>query len=82
MRLPVRLCRAPAARQAEEREMLSDLQMRVLEAVQAGISVTEIESRIIEPAHVEDDEKAALWLYAQALRELGARDREPVLLGS
>jgi hypothetical protein len=66
----------------KEREMLSDLHLRVVEAVRAGIPTTEIEAGIIEPALVEEDEKAARWLYAEALRELGDRERQPVLLGS
>ena len=61
---------------------MSGLQLRVLEAVRVGMPMVEIESSIIEPALVDEDEKAALWLYAEALRELGNREREPALLGN
>jgi len=62
--------------------MVSDLQRRVVEAVRAGAPLVEIESAIIEPAHLDEDEKAALWLYADALQDLNGHEREPALHGS
>lgn len=39
-----------------------------------------IEAEIIEPATVEEDQKAAMWLYAQLLLERPRIvDREPTL---
>lgn len=61
--------------------MVSDLQRQVIEAVRDGAGLGEIESNIIEPAHVEEDEKAALWLYAEALRDRRGLE-QPALLGS
>ena len=34
-----------------------------------GLDLDEIEHDIIEPAPIAEDEKSALWLYAQALSE-------------
>jgi hypothetical protein len=62
--------------------MVSDVQRRVIDAVRGGAPLVEIELRIIEPAYLGEDEKAALWLYADALRELRALESEPVLSGS
>lgn len=62
--------------------MVSDLERRVIEAVHAGAPLVEIESSIIEPASLDEDEKAALWLYAEALRDLSDPEREPALHGS
>jgi hypothetical protein len=61
--------------------MVSDVQRRVIDAVRGGAPLVEIESRIIEPAYLGEDEKAALWLYAEALQELRVREREPALTG-
>jgi hypothetical protein len=49
--------------------MGSDLQLRVAEAVRDGVGLGEIEQAIIDPAPVDEEHKAALWLYAEALRE-------------
>lgn len=57
-------------------------QRRIIQAVKAGMSLDAIEEAIIDPAPVEEDEKAALWLYAQALRERPTPTREPALVGS
>lgn len=61
--------------------MLSGHHWLILEAVRAGASLDEIEHELIARAKVDEDEKAALWLLAQALRDLGADRREPALLG-
>jgi hypothetical protein len=45
------------------------LYKQVGNAVRAGMNLDAIEETIIQPAAVEEDQKAALWLYAQALLE-------------
>lgn len=79
--------RAPAAALAvgegrNRRVMATQLQQRIIQAVKAGMDLDAIEETIIDPASVEEDEKAALWLYAQALRERGSLIRQPALVGS
>jgi hypothetical protein len=59
--------------------MMSDVQSRVVDAVHSGAPLVMIEARIIQPAYLDEDEKAALWLYAEALQELRLREREPAL---
>jgi hypothetical protein len=49
--------------------MASTLQKQVAQAIRAGMDLVAIEETIIDPASAEEDEKAALWLYAQALRD-------------
>ena len=61
--------------------MATQEQRRIIQAVKAGMDLAVIEEKIIEPAPVEEDEKAALWLYAQALGERATPTREPVLVG-
>ena len=62
--------------------MVSELQLRVAEALRAGSGLVEIEEAIIDPALVDEEQKAALWLYAEALRERPSLPRAPALLGS
>ncbi len=62
--------------------MASDLQLQVAQAVQGGVSLLEIEEAIIDPAPVDEEHKAALWLYAEALRDRPGLERELVLVGS
>jgi hypothetical protein len=59
--------------------MGSTLEQRVAQAVRAGLDRDEIEKLMIDPARLEEDEKAALWLYAQALEE---RRDESMLINS
>ena len=47
--------------------MVSGLQRQIARAVQAGIALDEIEELVIDPAPVDEEQKAALWLYAEAL---------------
>jgi len=61
--------------------MATQEQRRIVQALKAGMDLAAIEDKIIEPASVEEDEKAALWLYAQALRERATLTREPALVG-
>jgi hypothetical protein len=62
--------------------MATQLQRRIVEAVGDGRDLDEIEATIIDPAPLDEDERAALWLLAQALRERGPLvSREPVLVG-
>jgi hypothetical protein len=60
--------------------MVSELHRRIAAAVRAGTSLDRIEDAIIDPADLEDDDKAALWLYAEALEERHVGEREPTLL--
>jgi hypothetical protein len=59
--------------------MGSTLEQQVAQAVRAGLDRDEIEKLVIDPARLEEDEKAALWLYAQALEE---RRDESILINS
>ena len=47
--------------------MVTGLQRQIARAVRAGIELDEIEELIIDPASVDEEQKAALWLYAEAL---------------
>ncbi len=49
--------------------MVMDLERQIDRAVQAGVGLDEIEAAIIEPAPLDEDQQAALWLYAEALSE-------------
>lgn len=66
--------------------MVSELQREVAQALRSGLSLTTIEQRIIDPAPLDEEQRAALWLYAEALRDRsteGIRDTAwPPLLGS
>jgi len=59
--------------------MASAVHQQVAQAVRDGMSVDEIEQSIINPMLAEDDEKAAIWLYAQVLSERPRIRREPAL---
>jgi hypothetical protein len=61
--------------------MIPELHRQIAHAVLSGLDISEIEQDIIEPAPLAEDEKAALWLYAQALSER-PRERDLALLGS
>jgi hypothetical protein len=52
-----------------------DLRDRIKTCVHAGKELAEIEERVIEPAGVPQDEKAALWLLAWC--ELDHRNDRP-----
>ena len=56
------------------------LQTQVAQAVQAGVDLVTIEETIIDPAPADEDEKAAMWLYAQALQDRPSLLRDPVLV--
>jgi hypothetical protein len=60
--------------------MVSELHRQIAAAVRTGTSLDRIEAAIIDPADLEDDEKAALWLYAEALGDRPVGKREPALL--
>jgi hypothetical protein len=62
--------------------MATQLQRQIIQAVRAGMDLATIEQTIIDPATMEEDEKAALWLLAQALRERDSLTREPAPVGS
>jgi hypothetical protein len=62
--------------------MVSNLQLQVAEAVRDGAGILEIEDVIIDPAPLDAEEKAALWLYAEAVRERHNLKRALELLGA
>jgi hypothetical protein len=45
------------------------LQSEVAHAVRSGMDLDSIERSIIDPAPVDEDQKAALWLYAEVLSQ-------------
>jgi len=47
------------------------LRRAIVAGVDAGASVEQIECTLIEPAVVDEDEKAALWLLAWSWHEHG-----------
>jgi hypothetical protein len=49
--------------------MTGDLHHQIAQAILVGMDLDEIQDAIIDPAPLEGDEKAALWLYAEALKE-------------
>jgi hypothetical protein len=49
--------------------MLSELQRRIAVAVLADADLDAIEATIINPAPLDEEQKSALWLYAEALFE-------------
>jgi hypothetical protein len=49
--------------------MVPGLQQQIAFAVQAGADLDEIEQAIIDPAPIDEEQKAAMWLYAEALDE-------------
>jgi hypothetical protein len=62
--------------------MTTQVRRRIIQAVTAGKDLDTIEQTIIDPAPMEEDEKAALWLFAQAVRERESLTREPALVGN
>jgi hypothetical protein len=62
--------------------MATQIQRRIIQAAKNGMELDLIEQTIIDPATMEEDEKAALWLFAQAVRERDSLTREPALVGS
>ena len=62
--------------------MATQIQRRIIQAVKTGMELDRIEETIIDPAPMEEDEKAAQWLFAQAVRERESLTREPALVGS
>ena len=57
--------------------MVTGLQRQIARAVRAGVELDEIEELIIDPAPVDEERKAALWLYAEALD--GLRDESMLI---
>jgi hypothetical protein len=50
--------------------------------IQAGHDLDEIETELIAPAPMSDDGRAALWLYAWALRDSSAARRRRALMSA
>jgi hypothetical protein len=65
--------------------MALELERVIADAVLAGVSLDRIEEEIIDRARIEEDERAALWPYAEALLEQHTetvlRERELVMTG-
>jgi hypothetical protein len=57
--------------------VITHLHRQIAQAVAAGHDIDEIELNIIEPTALSEDEKSALWLYAQALTERPRLERSP-----
>jgi hypothetical protein len=55
----------------------SKLHRQIAQAVAAGHDIDEIELHIIDPAPLAEDEKSAMWLYAEALTERPRIERSP-----
>ena len=47
--------------------MVPELQRQIARAVRAGVELDEIEQLVIDPSPLDEEQKAALWLYAEAL---------------
>ncbi len=47
--------------------MVSELQRQVAEALAGGTSLDEVERTIINRTPLDEEQRAALWLYADAL---------------
>jgi hypothetical protein len=63
-----------------------ELEHRIVQAVLSGADLDVIEATIIDPAPVDEEQKSALWLYAEALQEQRQdgmlTDHEPALIGT
>ena len=68
-----------------QKSILEQVQRSIGRAVQAGARLEAIEREIIECAPLDEEEKSALWLYAEAVTDRPARlrlvDKEAVWLG-
>ena len=49
--------------------MEAGLHRQVAQAVRSGMALDAIETTIIAPAPIDEEHKAALWLYAEVLEE-------------
>jgi len=49
--------------------MLTELQHQITVAALSGADRDDIEQSIIDPAHLDEEQKSALWLYAHAVTE-------------
>jgi hypothetical protein len=56
--------------------MVSDLRRRIVAAVRAGTSLDQIDQPITGPTDLDENEKAASWLSADALQERHVGERE------
>jgi hypothetical protein len=65
----------PAPNRRRWKEMVGRFEELIEQAVNAGVDLDEIEERIINAAPVDEEWRAALWLYAEAL---GARHGQPL----
>jgi hypothetical protein len=58
------------------------LRREIDEAVLAGRSIGEIETEVIAPCALDDEARAALWLYAAGSLARGAPARLPAIVDS
>lgn len=49
--------------------MVSELQRQIAQAVLAGADLDAIDEAIIERAPLDEEQKSALWLYAEGMLE-------------
>ena len=49
--------------------MFSEPHRQIAQALRDGADLEEIEAQIIDRAPVDEDQRAALWLYAEALSD-------------
>ncbi|MGO9901676.1 MAG: hypothetical protein ACLP0J_18760 [Solirubrobacteraceae bacterium] len=53
--------------------MLAGLRYAIAQAALAGIKLDAIEEQIINQAPIDEEQKAALWLYAEAVTDQPTR---------
>jgi len=51
--------------------MFEELQRLIAQAVLAGADLATIEREIVECSPLDEDQRAALWLYAEVLQDRG-----------
>jgi hypothetical protein len=62
-------CRGSGVGFIQESEMVSELHRQIADALAAGADLRAIEETIVDRAPLDEENRAALWLYAEALRE-------------
>ena len=60
-----------ASRTAEKKAMFQAFQRLVAQAILAGADLATIEKELIERSPLAEEQRAALWLYAEALQDRG-----------
>ena len=57
--------------------MVTEFHRRIRQAALAGNELDDIERTIIDAAPISEEEKSALWLYAQVRVERPSEERQP-----